>query len=123
MDKKGAELSFNMIIIAVLGILVLVVVAAFFTTSFLGQKDKIDNIAGDQLSVAVDDCVSKCVLAQSKSTDVQKTYSDYCRSGWDLDVDGDGQKDRDIEGGVREYKCFDPAIGVSCAGVQEFCES
>jgi flagellar basal body-associated protein FliL len=119
MNKKGAELSFNVIIIAILVILVLVVVAA----SFLGGFSKLIAIifgqGPDNLEAATTTCVSKCTAAQTYDSPISKKNSAYCRNTFNFDYQTpqDGQLDKDLEGNVRKYHCYEPPIGVPCPGV------
>ena len=61
-----------------------------------------------------------------KWDDVTKKNSQYCRKTWKFDTNPeDGALDKDIEGNLRKYHCYEPPISVSCTGVQdgvqEFC--
>ncbi|MEK6835848.1 MAG: hypothetical protein AABX55_02385 [Nanoarchaeota archaeon] len=122
MDKKGVELSFNVIIIAILVILVLVIVGYFFTTGAAGLFKLFGGLAPDDRDVAVTSCSSKCQLAQQFGTENQKASSSYCRNTWKIDTNNDGKIDTDAEGNVIKYHCWDNAIGETCPGVQEFCQ-
>ena len=118
MNKKGAELSFNVIIIAILVILVLVVVAAAFLGGFAQLWRTLIGQGPDSLEAATATCTSKCASAQTYSTNIQKVNSAYCTNSFNFDVNPqDGQNDRDAEGNLRKYHCYQAPISVSCAGV------
>ncbi|MEK6933024.1 MAG: hypothetical protein AABW56_04510 [Nanoarchaeota archaeon] len=121
MDKKGAELSFNVIIIAILVILVLVIVGAFFAGSFSNLVKILTGQGIDSVDAASNACSSKCLTAQNYGTQKAKETSSYCRSAWNFDTDGDGNVEKDAEGNLRKYHCYESPIGQSCPGVQEFC--
>jgi len=117
MNKKGAELSFNVIIIAILVILVLVVMVSFFLGGFGRLADIIFGRV-DSIDVATNTCTSNCQLAQTYTTDQAKRNSAYCRSSFKFDVNPqDGQMDRDSEGNIRKYYCYQPPINILCPGV------
>ena len=121
MDKKGAELSFNVIIIAILVILVLVIVGAFFAGSFANLMKILTGQGIDSVDAASNTCSSKCLTAQNFDSQKSKETSSYCRNTWNFDTDGDGNAERDPEGGLRKYHCYESPISQSCPGVQEFC--
>ena len=80
MDKKGAELSVNVVIIAILAILVLVVVAFIFTGGASKFTETVRNILnpvpkGSDVSFAVSECKTKCALAQTLE---DPKISSYC---------------------------------------------
>lgn len=121
MNKKGAELSFNVIIIAILVILVLVIVAAFFAGGVTKLINLIFGTAPDELSTASTTCSTQCSIAQSQSENTIKN-SGYCKKWFKFDEDKDGNIDNDIEGNVKRYYCFQSPISISCPGVQDKCE-
>ncbi len=120
MDKKGAELSFNVIVVAILVILVLVIVAYFFIGGVTKLVNQIFGVGPDDISTASSSCSSKCLLAQSLDTTSKKS-SEYCRKTWKFDVDGDGQIDKDAEGNIRKYHCYESPISQDCASVRDYC--
>jgi len=98
MNKKGAELSLNVIIIAALGLLVLVVLAIIFTGRtgvFVKESDKC-NVQG-----------GRCVTAQ---TDCAGTYDRVVRGACDLSGDGNFHFNNDDGDG---YCCV--SIGIQNA--------
>ena len=111
-NKKGAELSFNMIIIAVLGILVLVVVAAFFISNFTNFGSSIDDLNIDKVSVAQSTCNSACDLDKSIKS------QSYCTTTFNLDRNKDGRVDTDSENNAIEYHCWQDPINVNCPDIQ-----
>jgi len=114
MNKKGAELSMNVIIISILVILVLVVVAFFFLGGTAKLFSGIKQFSPDNIEIAVGDCNSKCQLAQTYSNPTQIKTSGYCRK--QVMVDGDGD---DIADEI--HRCYSNTIGVECPGVEEVC--
>jgi len=122
MDKKGLELSFNVIIIAILVILVLVIVGYFFTTGAANLFGIFGGLSPDSKDVAVSSCSSKCQLAQQYTTQNQKAKSSYCTTTWKLDVNPqDGKADTDSDGKIIKYHCWDSYIAEDCAGVRDAC--
>ena len=115
LNKKGAEMSFNVIIGAVLGILVLVLVGAFFVGKMGGISKSLDDPILNPVSVAQGDCKSKCKLDQSVGS------TQYCNSEFKLDADDDGEYETNSAGGVREYRCWEYPIEVLCPGVKDKC--
>jgi hypothetical protein len=80
-DKKGAELSLNVVIIAILAILVLVVVAFILTGGASKFTDTVKRVINpvpkaNDLNFAVSECKTLCSVA---STLEDPTASDYCR--------------------------------------------
>lgn len=120
-SKKGAELSMNVIIIAILAILVLVIVAAFFTGGISNLMGIISGTKPDSLSTATSLCQSDCDMASAMQTPQEKTNSRYCRETWKLDADADGKVDVDAAGETKKYSCWESPISVSCSGVKSFC--
>ena len=116
MDKRGAELSMNVIIISILVILVLLVLAFFFLGGTSNLFQKIQSVGPDNLETAVRDCTSKCQLAQTYSSDNLKEKSGYCSTKYKIDSDSDGVADED-------HHCWSDTLEVSCPGVQELCTS
>lgn len=121
MDKKGAELSFNVIIIAILVILVLVIVAAFFAGGVTKLINLIFGAAPDPLDSASTTCSTQCSIAQSRSENTIKN-SGYCKKWFKFDTDEDGNLEKDIEGNIKKFHCYESPISISCPGVQDKCE-
>ena len=121
MNKKGAELSFNVIIIAILVILVLVVIGSFFLGGFGKLADILFGQSPDRVDIASQTCSSNCLLAQSYENQKSKETSSYCRKSFRFDADDDGNVDKDAEGSIRKYRCYESPVSQSCPGVQEFC--
>lgn len=118
MNKKGAELSMNVIIIAILGIIVLVIIAAFFMGGFSKLYDGIRNVFSgtvpDDQSTAISNCENNCKFAQLMDSANAKASSLYCKGTAKYDSDGDGQVDE-------KHHCWSSWIGVDCPGVRDFC--
>ena len=121
MNKKGAELSFNIIIIVILLIIVLVVVAAFFTGSFTKLQARINQEGPDNLINVIGDCKSKCGLAGTYDTENQRKKSGYCTSTWHFDTDKDGKVEK-VGDEQKEFHCWDYPIEETCPGVEKDCE-
>jgi len=120
-NKKGAELSVNVIIIAILAILVLVIVAAFFTGGIASLMGIISGTKPDSISTATQICQSDCEIASAMTTQQEKTNSKYCSQTWKLDKDKDGEIDTKPDGSIINYQCWEPPINIFCGGVKEFC--
>src|SRR3990167_3175221 len=86
MNKRGAELSMNVIIISILVILVLVVLSFFFLGGTSTLFNRIQGVGPDNLDTARIDCTSKCQLAGSLNI---KGESSYCRTTFNKDTNGD----------------------------------
>jgi|SRR3989344_387350 len=119
-QKRGAELSFNIIIIVIILVIVLVIVAAFFTGSFTKLVEQITRAGPDNLQNSLSECRSSCQLAQTYETENQKSKSRYCRANWHFDVDDDGNLEKDGDD-LREYHCWEFPIEESCPGVENEC--
>ena len=124
MNRRGAELSFNVIVIAILVILVLVVIAAFFLGGFAKLSDLIIGVSPDDLETSTRLCDSNCLTAQNFGSDRLKQNSAYCRKTWKFDYSPeDGEIDRNLEGNVKRYHCYENPISVTCPGVsKDLCE-
>lgn len=123
-DKKGAELSMNVVIIAILAILVLVLVAFFFTSGTGSLFDKIKDIfrsnVPDDISLAIQACESNCNNAQDLLSDNAKENSAYCSKTWNFDLDKDGRLDTEGDE-LRGFHCWETPISTSCPDVQSLC--
>ena len=116
MNKKGVELSMNVIIISILVILVLLVLAFFFLGGTSNLFQKIQSVGPDNLETAVRDCTSKCELAQTYSTTVLKGKSGYCSTTYKIDGNNDGVADE-------KHHCWSDTLGVDCPGIKDLCTS
>ena len=116
MNKKGVELSMNVIIISILVILVLLVLAFFFLGGSSNLFEKIIKVSPDDLETAARDCTSKCQVAQTFASNELKEKSSYCTTTNNVDSDGDGIADK-------KHHCWSDTMGIECPGVQEFCLS
>jgi hypothetical protein len=114
MNKKGVELSMNVIIISILVILVLLVLAFFFLGGTSNLFQKIQSVGPDELETATRDCTSKCQLAQTSSSEVLKQKSSYCSTTYNIDSNSDGIADE-------KHHCWSDIIGIECPGVRDFC--
>ena len=116
-NKKGAELSLNIIIIAIIVIVVLVVVIAFFTGTITGITQRIRGTAPDPLDIAVQECTGKCQLAQSSfDSPTAKRSSSYCKKTINVDTNSDGIADE-------KHRCWSSTIGIDCPGVTNECRA
>jgi len=120
MNKKGAELSFNLIIIVILLVIVLVLVAAFFSGAFAKLTAKINKVGADNVETAISDCRSKCAIAQNYESENQRVKSGYCTSSWRLDADGDGNADKEGDD-LKQYHCWEYPLEEDCPGVRADC--
>ncbi len=121
MNKKGAELSFNVIIVAILVILVLVVIASFFLGGFSKLSEILFGVKQSDLTTATTLCTSYCSQAQTYDSDILRKNSEYCRKSWKFDNNEDGLVDKDAEGNIRKYHCAESPVGVKCPGVEDSC--
>ena len=112
MDKKGAELSMNVIVISILVILVLVVLSYFFLGGTATLFEKIQNVGPDDLDNAKSDCRSKCQFAGSLNINDD---SSYCRTTFKVDTNEDGIADE-------KHHCWSDTVNIDCPGIQEVCE-
>ena len=120
-DKKGAELSMNVIVISILVILVLVIVATFFVGGFNNLVKIFTDTAPDDLESAIQSCEGHCLrISIGTATDNAKKKSSYCRNTWNFDRDGDGKLDS-IDGKKKEFHCWGEPIGTDCPGVENHC--
>ncbi len=123
-DKKGAELSINVIIIVILAILVLVIVGFFFINQFSEGSGTLSNIFGsnvpDDKDLAIRTCESNCNIAQNLASESSKRSSPYCSKTWNFDLDNDGRLDADGDE-LRDFNCWDFPISTSCPDVQALC--
>jgi flagellar basal body-associated protein FliL len=106
-NKKGAELSMNVIIITILVILVLVIVALIFTGGMSTLSDRIRNIfkkSATDAQTAVIECQSICQNHQAAPLD--EYVNQFCRDKtFNLDTDGDGVVDKS------DQTCQDLQVG------------
>ena len=115
MNKKGAELPMNVIIISILVILVLLVIAFFFLGGTSNLFQKIQSVGPDNLETAARDCTSKCQLAQTSNSNILKEKSSYCSTTYPIDSNSDGVTDE-------KHHCWSNIINVDCPGVDSFCD-
>ena len=129
-NKKGAELSINVIIIAILVILVLIIVAAFFTGTANQLFSSIKDIftkgtSGTDRTLAEQFCQQYCDQAGSSQN---PSKSSYCTQWFGIDENPkDGVADYNLEGDVKvtkKYYCGPTNsnsqyhLGISCADKQ-----
>jgi len=114
MNKKGVELSMNVIVISILVILVLLVLTFFFLGGTSNLFQRIQSIGPDNLEIAVKDCYSKCSEAQLHEGSILKEKSSYCRTTSNVDSNEDGTADE-------KHHCWSNTIGIDCPGVRDFC--
>lgn len=109
MKKRGQSLSMNTIIITILGVLVLVVVAVFFTGGMASLITKIKGIVGTSamdVSEARLKCTSWC--NQLETTNIESYKEKYC-TAFKVDMDGNGKLDT----GETEIHCRND-LNVDC---------
>lgn len=97
MNKKGAELSMNVIIITILVVIVLVIVAVFFTGGMASLTKRISSIFTGQLTDISDaeaKCNAYCTNYQSAGDNQfisDQMKKNICNVKFDVDMDGDGK--------------------------------
>lgn len=117
MNKKGAELSMNVIIITILVVIVLVIVALFFTGGMASLTKRISGIFGAQLTDVPEmtsRCNSYCLRYQENSNSpiLSNTFqNNFCTDKNDVDINGDGK----IGTGETELTCA--GIGIRCEAI------
>ncbi len=94
LDKKGAELSLNTIIVWVLGAVALVVIVYFFMSGTGKTSGSISDIfktatAGVSRDLAIETCEQRCESIRDKSKFIAEN-SAYCKGQFKIDDDGDG---------------------------------
>jgi hypothetical protein len=112
-NKKGAELSMNVIIISILVIVVLVIVLLVFTGQMGNFVGKIKNLVGAQgvdLNTAIIKCEGYCNNYQTSGI---KSYAkSFCGDKtFDIDKDGDGK----ISSSEEDLTCQD--LNVACSAI------
>lgn len=126
MNKKGAELSMNLVIIAVLAIIVFVIVVIFVLGGFGASTSKIKNIffgtlVGTDRTIAVQTCQTRCEQAKLLPV-ATRAKSSYCKDSFYMDEDGNGEADKDTNNQYIKFYCSNGAIervnlGVDCNGL------
>lgn len=109
-DKKGVELSLNVVIISILVILVLFVLILFFTGGAGNAISRIKNLFQAQtfdLSQAIAKCNTYC--ANYDATGQTRHKDLYCNAAFKIDDNGDGTVDRS------DQNCVD--VGASCGSI------
>jgi len=112
-NKRGVELSMNVIIIAILVILVLVILAVFFTGGISNLFNKIKLLYGAQLTDVSTKIASCNALCQQYTTTGSPLYKDRFCQGTKVDISGDGA----IKGDEENINCMDPNINVQCSEI------
>jgi len=117
MNKKGAELSINVVIVIIIALLVLLVVAIIFLggTGSLAERIKsffTRTTNANTLPNAQAECRNYCNLAQDLEN---AEFSAYCNVDYDIDTNGDGKLQENID--YLSVRCGSIPISVSCAGV------
>ncbi|MBI2670981.1 hypothetical protein HYX18_03325 [Candidatus Woesearchaeota archaeon] len=110
-DKRGIELSMNVIIIAIILVIVLVIVVLFFTGGVTNAISRIKSLLGTQTidtSTAILRCNTFCESYQNTNNIIYQR--NYCgQEKFDIDTNGDGKVDRS------DITCTD--LGVSCSAI------
>jgi len=115
-NKKGAELSMNVIIISILVIVVLVIILLVFTGQMGSFVSKLKTLFGSQgvdLNTAIITCNGLC---QSYSTSGINSYAnDFCGGKkFSIDKNGDGK----IVDTEKDQTCNEH-LSVSCSAIEE----
>lgn len=129
MNKKGAELSMNVIIITILVVLVLVVVAVFFTGGMSSLTQRISGIFTGQLTdlgEAKASCEAFCSnyqLAVSNNDDfiAGQMKNNFCiNKKFNVDLNGNGKLDAE----EKDLTCSSststsPNLRINCQGLTQ----
>ena len=119
-NKRGATLTLNTIIVAILVIVVLVVLVGFFLFGFKGLSDQVKKVffgvlTGTDRTLAMQNCEQYCDQAeQLKDINLIKTVSAYCNKFFYIDDDGDGEAEfrgQDKDKVYLKYYCWPDASG------------
>ena len=108
MNKRAQGLPLNMIVIAIVALLVLVIVFAYFTGAFgniLKQTSTLQGTVQADVTSAQTKCSQYCISAQNanyNNFNDWKTSSDFC------------QQTFPIEGEDSEKHCYESPISHSC---------
>ncbi len=112
MNKKGAELTLNTVIVGILVVLVLIVVITFFLGGTSGLTRTIRGIfygttAGTSETIAVQSCQNRCDQALLLPTAALRKASAFCMQPFELDKNNDGEADYTLEAdGKKTYTKF-----------------
>lgn len=128
MDKKGVEITLNTVIVGILVVLVLLVVTTFFLGGTAGLTRTVRDIfygttAGTSEVIAVQTCNTRCDQARLLPTDEAKKNSAFCKAGFDIDRDNDGEV-KDPENPSSDTKEIDVSciyLGVTCEDIDKLC--
>jgi len=119
-NKRGATLTLNTIIVAILVIVVLVVLVGFFLFGFQGLSDQVKKVffgvtTGTDRTLAMQNCEQYCDQAeQLKDANLIKTVSAYCNKFFYIDDDGDGEAEfvgQDKNKKYMKFYCWPSASG------------
>ena len=99
-DKQGAELSVNVVIIAILAILVLVIVAFILTGGASKFADTVRRIISpvpkaSDLSFAISECKTLCSVGGTLQNPKE---SGYCKKRIDYRYTDDDQTEQEVKG-------------------------
>lgn len=117
MDKRGAEITLNTVIIGILVVIVLVVLVTFFLGGTSGISKTIRSVfygttSGTDKALAIEICKSRCEQAKALPESL-RSGSAYCTDPFTIDENNDGEADFVNVGDVKKYLRFycDSAIG------------
>ena len=92
--KKGQGLSLDMVVIAVIVLVVLFVIIAFFSGGFTAIAEKIGKIFKggiDDRAVSIQLCKTHCLTVKGYELgSSQQTSSSYCTARFNIDKNNDG---------------------------------
>jgi hypothetical protein len=112
-NKRGIELSMNVIIIAIILIIVLVVIVLFFTNGAGTFWQRIIGVTGTQTidnSMAQLKCNTYCTNYQTSGDVAKSTWQkNFCANTMDIDTNGDRKAD------IVGANCIQ--VGVSCPAI------
>ncbi|MEK6903964.1 MAG: hypothetical protein AABW87_00035 [Nanoarchaeota archaeon] len=119
MDKRGAELGLNWIIIAVLAVLVLIVASYFFLSGSGGVTGTIRDIfrgttSGISKSISVENCIQMCRQLENYPVAL-RGKSPFCTTNFKIDEDNDGEAQK-VNDEYVKYYC--QRAGAASAGAE-----
>lgn len=113
--KKGQGLSLDMVVIAVIVLVVLFVIIAFFSGGFTAIAEKIGGLFRggiDDRAVSIQLCNTYCLSAKGyELRSLQQMDSKYCTARFSIDTNKDGKLS---EGEKEVTKCSDSDLDVDC---------
>ncbi len=108
--KQAQGLPLNMVVLALIALLVIVVVFAYFTGVFgkvFKQTAALQETMQGEVTSAQTKCAQYCISIQNSAKEVSDwETSDFCTEPFEIDADGDGKDET--------YYCHQSPISQSC---------